>query len=396
MIENLLRFALTSLRHRKLRANLTIIGIVIGIAAIVSLISISDGLENAVKDQFEKVGSNKIFIAPKGVLSSFQLKQKGLTTEDFDVVEKTNGIEWAFPYLMLSSDVTLGREKKYVRNIMAVPAADTAKAFIEMDLPISSGRFFQGEDKYSVMLGSLAAKDLFKKEATVGNQLSIKEKKLRVVGILKPVGNSEDDYTIYITEEAGRELFNKEEEVNFIVAEVQKGKDIERIAEAVSKNLEKKRKNDDFDVRTPEELMAQVNTILGIIGIVLTGVAAISLLVGAIGIMNSMYTNVLERFKEIGIMKAVGATRHDIMMIFLTESVIIGLVGGTIGAILGSIISHYIGVGAQKAGFFLLKITVDWKLAMFTILFASILGAIAGYLPAKKAAKLMPAEILKD
>ena len=154
--------------------------------------------------------------------------------------------------------------------------------------------------------------------------------------------------------------------------------------------------DENFEIFTPEQLLQQLKTILGIIQVVLVGIAAISIIVGAVGITNSMYTNVLERTKDIGIMKSIGAKNSDILIIFLIESGMQGFIGGTIGIMLGVGIGKIVEYLAKISGFSLLKVPINPLILLGGLLFAVIVGLVSGYFPARQAAKLRPVDALKD
>ena len=227
------------------------------------------------------------------------------------------------------------------------------------------------------------------------NNIEINGIKFKIVGILEKIGTQEIDNVLYISKDDAREIFDNEESVNFIYAAVEEGKDLEEVAIKVQTNLERSRGNDNFDVYTPEQLLSQLGSILSIVQFILAGIAAISLAVGGIGIMNTMYTSVLERTKEIGAMKAIGASQKHILIIFIFESGLIGLVGGLIGAILGTFFAFSVSGIASLLGFDYLKITILWSVILFALLFAFILGMVSGLWPAYKASKLNPVEALR-
>jgi len=392
MITDDLRFAYDSISHRKLRSWLTIIGIVIGIGAIVALISISQGLENAIAEQFEKLGANRLYVAAKGFSGA---SVEGLTTKDVDVIKQIGEIDWVNPYMFTSDEVEFSREKQFIQQIVAFPAEDVTKKFQDTDIGVAEGRAFMNGEKKVAMIGWLFAKDKFKKEIKINNRITIKEEKFTVVGILAEAGNSDDDNMVVIPEEDARILFERPNQVDMIEVKLKEGIDIQFVADKIKRRLEQARDNDNFEVLTPEQILEQIGSLLSIIQVILGGIAAISLVVGAVGISNSMYTNVLERTKEVGIMKSIGAKNKDIMMVFLIESGLIGLIGGVCGAILGIITALATGAIADSQGFGLLKIAIDWGLIAFSIVFAVGIGIIAGVFPARQAAKLKPAESLR-
>ncbi|MDO8661260.1 MAG: ABC transporter permease [Candidatus Woesearchaeota archaeon] len=392
MINDYDNVAITNLRHRKLRSWLTIMGIVISVMSIVALISISNGLENSIKEQFEKIGSNRIFVLVPGGQPG---TSSGLTTKDVETLEKMPEFDYVTPYLMEPSvKVEHSKEILYSR-ITAWPAKDSDKRFADYDFQFLEGRSFSDKEKNVAVIGYLTATDFFKKDMHAGNKILINEEKFDVVGVLDEVGNEEDDRQILIPLEAARITFAKEDDVSIIEATIKPGKSIDDAVEKTKRNLKKARNDENFDVLTPTQILNFLKTALGLVQGILVGIAAISLIVGCIGIMNSMYTSVIERTKEIGIMKSLGARNNDIMFLFLIESGLIGLIGGIIGVILGMGISFAVGIGASQAGFGLLSISWDWGLAAGALLFAFFIGMISGALPSRQAAKLHPVDALR-
>ena len=169
-----------------------------------------------------------------------------------------------------------------------------------------------------------------------------------------------------------------------------------RIEDKMRKDRKEKKGEEDFSVQTPVKALGTVNLILNIINLIVTGIAAISLVVGGIGIMNTMYTSVLERTKEIGIMKAIGARNSDVMKIFLIESGLLGLVGGVVGAVIGLLLAFGVSGAANAAfGSVILKVTLSWPLLLMSISFSLIIGIVSGISPAIQASKLKPVDALR-
>jgi putative ABC transport system permease protein len=235
---------------------------------------------------------------------------------------------------------------------------------------------------------------MFDSKLKLGSKIEIEDGEFKIIGILKEIGNSQDDNQINIPLETAREIFNKTDDVDAIIAQVKSPDDIPILQEEIEKELESKRDDTNFQVVTATQILEQIGEILGIIQFVLIGIAAISLVVGGIGIMNSMYTSVLERTKDIGIMKAIGAKNLDIFEIFLIESGLIGLVGGLFGTTLGSFVAVIIGEFSKNAGF-LLNIKIEPLVLAFGLLFSFVAGIASGVLPAMQAARLKPADALR-
>lgn len=384
--------AVNSIRHRKLRSWLTVVGIIIGIAAIISLLTISRSLESTLEKQFEQFGANRILISAKGFQGPGTLSQ-GLTTEDVETIEKISGFEYVLPGLFRSAEITYRKEVGFTL-IGALPAEHFEEFYKDTGVELLTGRVIKEDEKNVAIIGSRAAKEMFSRELTIGNKITINKEEFKIVGILEEIGNAQDDNQINIPLEAAREIFDEPERVDTIIAQVKSSSDIPILQEKISKELERKRGDTNFQVLTATQILEQIGQILGIMQAVLVGIAAISLLVGAIGIMNSMYTSVLERTKDIGIMKAIGARNSDILWIFLIESGMIGLVGGLLGTALGTGMAYAIGSFSRNAGF-LLVIDMEMMVLLFGLLFAFVVGIVSGVLPAYQASKMKPVEALR-
>ena len=400
MIQDYFNLAIRNLMKKRLRSSLTIIGIFISIATIFVLISLSIGLDGAVKEQFRQLGSDKFFIMPRG-----QAGPPGaggavqLTLSDVNVIEKINGVKDVSYDTIGNAKVVFNNEIRYLL-IVGIPLKKS-DVFMETGFyKIDDGRFLKNGDVGKVMVGSRFKNILYKKSVKEGNKLFINGKEFEVVGILQTIGNSQDDSLIFMGLEDFKELFNSGERVDQIIVQIKSGEDINVVAENTRRKLINFRgvteKTRDFEIQTPEELLKSFGIVLNIITTFLLGVAAISLLVGAVGIANTMYTSVLERTKEIGTMKAIGAKNSDILWIFVIESGLLGLIGGIIGVIFGMIIGKIIEyIAVVQLGTTLLKVSFPWYLIAGCLLFAFLSGAVSGLLPAKQASKLKPADTLR-
>jgi len=394
MIADFLKISFMSMKHREVRAWLTIVGIVIGIAAIVALISISQGLENAITEQFSKMGVRDIRVTAKGLRGPPTGTGFVLTTEDVETVEKVKGVDYVLGLLMQRGEVEYNN-KKALLNTMAYPTDLAQQAFIDVDLEFADGRPFSKGDKGSVLLGWNIAHDEFDKEIRVKNNIKIEEKSFKVIGVIKEAGLPTMDDAIIMTLNDARDLYDISDEVSAMMVHLLPGVDMDKAADTIHRRLKRARDNENFEVFTPKQILDQLKTILGILEIVLAGIASISLLVGGIGIMNSMYTSVLERTREIGIMKAVGATNANILSMFLFESGLMGFVGGLVGVGIGAGVALAFGTIANLLGFSLLLVKVDYKLVAFALGFAFLVGVISGTLPAYRASQLKPVDALR-
>ena len=402
MIRDYIKIALKNIKKRKLRAFLTLLGILIAIATIFMLISISLGLRNAVNEQFRLLGADKFFIQPQG-----QLGGPGtggavqLTEDDVKVVEKIAGVKEVSPWVATSAKVEFDKQTRYT-SVVGIDL-ETADLFLEnRAYEAEIGRVIKEGDTTDVMIGSqYLHNNFFSKPLKIGDRILINDKEeFKVRGILETIGNPGDDRLIYMPIDNFRDLFGIKDRLDTIVVQVNDEENIQEIADKAQKELLKKRglteKTRDFTILTPEELLGSFSGVLNIITAFLLSIAAISLLVGGIGIANTMYTSVLERTREIGIMKAIGARNSDILIIFLTESALLGLVGGIVGVALGILVSKTIEfIAINSLGTTLLQAAIPAYLVIGCLLFAALIGAISGTFPAYNATKVRPVEALR-
>jgi len=392
MSNDIFVLALDNLKERQLRSWLTIIGIVIGIAAVVTLIFIGNGLENAIQAQFSKMGISNVRVAP-GNLRGPPTGSLGFNNSIISQIERVKSVEYVNPVLLNFANVEYANEEGY---FMAV-GYDTKlsdKGFLDADLKLSEGRFFNPDEKGGAIIGYKMAKDFFKKDILSKNTIKINGVQFKVIGIFDSTG-TDIDSRVYLPLDTARELFGKPNTVNVMTVKIKDGIDVEKAAEDIRVMLRKSYEEEEFVVFTPEQLLSQLKNILGAIKILLSGIAAISLVVGGIGIMNSMFTSVLERRREIGIMKAVGAKNRDVLLLFLIESGMIGLIGGLIGIGLGISVAKSVELIAAQLGFSLLSVGLDYGVMAFMLLFSFSVGMISGVIPAYQAAKLKVVDALR-
>ncbi len=395
--------AFNNLKRRRLRSWLTILGIFIGIAAVVSLISLGQGLQSFIHEQFEQVGGDKILISPKtltGMSGSATEEELVLTENDLEAVRRVTGVEGA------EGAVTRNGVVNYKKESEVVTVAGLNEEYIEIfgdidALKIIEGRQLRDSDKSNAVVGyNHVFGDLWDKDFKVGDNLEIKGKKFEVIGVLKKQGNPVDDNAVWMEKETFRNLFDVGDNEGIITVKVKESFDPEKVAENIKEELRETRDEEEgqetFSVQTFSQLLQTFTDIFAVVQAVLIGIAAISLLVGGIGIMNTMYTSVLERTKEIGTMKAVGAKNSDILWIFLFESGLLGLVGGAIGIALG------IGIGKAVEYIATAQLGTPYLTAVFglpliigSLVFSFVVGCLSGILPALQAAKLKPAVALR-
>jgi len=399
--------AFKSLTQRRLRSWLTMIGIFIGIAAVVSLLSLGQGLQEAVYQQFAALGANTITVQAKG--GGFgppgTLAATNITEQDLARVKRVSGVQRAFGRLVRPAEVEFNsaRNVKKFIYIGSFPKEPEDREFLitARDMQIQDGRMLDKRDKFKVIIGNkYNREEIFGRELVVGDKLTINDFRVEIVGVLARTGSPEVDIAFFLNEDPFEDVFDIKDEYDVIIARASKGRSVETVSEGIKQALRRFRNVDkgeeDFTVETSEDLLNTFNSILAIIQTVLVGIAGISLFVGGIGITNTMYTSVLERTKEIGIMKAVGARNRDIMIIFLIESGLLGLAGGVIGVIIGIGLSKAVEYGARAAGISLLQAYFPWYLILGSLAFSFIVGSLSGLMPAKRASAMHPAEALRQ
>jgi putative ABC transport system permease protein len=401
MITDYFKLSMKNIKKRKLRSGLTMLGIIIAIMTIFLLISLSLGLEFVVKEQFRMLGTDKFFILSKAQMGAPGTTQPAsLTITDVNNIEKVNGVKDVSYANMATAEIEYNKEKRYAYAI-GVPLDKLTMLTESLSIKIDEGRFPREGELGKVVLGyQYKYSNFFSREVKTGDKITINGKEFKVVGILTKIGNPSDDQSIYMNIVDFKDLFNTKEDVYEIIVQTQPGTNITQVANDVERKLMRTRdvteKTIDFMIMTPEELLNSFQMILNIVTGFLLGIAAISLFVGAIGIANTMFTSVLERTREIGIMKAVGAKNSDVLKIFVIEAGTLGMIGGIIGTILGYFAGRIIEVIANNAlGTSLLKIYSPWYLWVGCIFFSFLIGAVSGFVPSLKASKLRAVDALR-
>ena len=404
MIQDYFWLAFRSIRNRRMRSWLTMIGIFIGVAAVVALISLGQGLQDSISAQFATIGIDKVIIQGKsggfGPPGSFSAGK--ITDDDVKLVKKVSGVEMASGRLIKTATLVFDNEQQ-IRAVVSLPNNDREAELIKSanNYKLKAGRMLKSSDKDKVVLGyNYGYGKLFTKPVLAGNKVMINGKKFEVIGILAKLGDPFRDAAAIMNQDAMNELFNADRELSTIVAQAKKGQDINKVTGDIEKAMRKdrgqKEGKEDFEIQTPQQFLQTFTTIISIVQAVVIGIAAISILVGAVGIMNTMYTSVIERTKEIGIMKATGARNEHILMLFLTESGMLGLAGGAIGVAIGVSIGKLVQFGAEKAlGSPLIQASFPLYLILGALLFSFIIGAASGALPAMQASRLKPVDALR-
>jgi len=318
MILDLFVLAFKNLKNKKLRTWLTMLGIFIGVSMVVALVSLGQGMQNAIGAQFSSIGVDKIIIQPTspGFGPPGQDSAGNLSEKDLKTIKQTQGVKVAAGRIIQSVKIEFNDIAK-VQFAASMPKDSSARELIKVaqNMKIQDGRMLKPKDSGKVILGNnFASKEIFDKNIRIGNKILIGNEKFEVIGILKKNGNPMRDDIIILNEDDLKEISGRND-YSTIFVQVQEGSDVNNVAEKLTRAL-RRRKNqkegfEDFEVQTSQELIDSFNTILNIVQIFVLGIAAISIIVGGIGIMNTMYTSVLEKTKEIGVMKAIGAKKAE-------------------------------------------------------------------------------------
>ena len=396
-----IRYSIQHVRKRKLRSLLTILSILIGIAAVFALLSFGIGIQNYVNALADESGRDKLFIQARGIGAPGTDDNFFLAKDDVNFVSKIKGVDEIVGMYFAAGEIEVDDVKKFY----FVSGVDTNKVdFVEETFAISifKGRQLKEGDLNKAVLGYNYQFDdkIFKKGIKLGDKIRINSNPFEVIGFYDEIGNPQDDGNVYITKEGFEQLYpDKKDKFGFIMLSSQNGVIPKELAERIEEKLRKFKDEDkgkeDFFVQTFEDALATFTTIINVINAVLVLIALISLVVAFVNIMNTMYTAIIERTKEIGVMKAVGARNSDILLIFVFESGFLGLVGGLCGVMIGYAVASIGGRIAAANGFALLKPEFQIILIVGCLLFSFLVGTAAGYLPARRASKLKPVDALR-
>src|SRR3989338_2226207 len=398
---DLVKYALLNVKKRKLRSGLTILSILIGITAIYALVSFGVGLQNYINIIAEEAGIDKIFIQARGIGAPGTDENFFLTKDDIDFVEKINGVEEITGIYIKTVEAKKNRQAKFVFG-MGVEPEKTDLVEESFTVKIEIGRQLKKSDFDKAVLGHNYHEDnrIFKKSVVLGERIEINSRKFEVVGFYEKLGNPQDDSNIYFTYETFESLFpENKDEFGFVMIKANRNVNpsvlADRITERLRKHKGQEEGKEDFFVQTFEDALQTFNNIILVLNGVLFLIALISVVVAGVNTMNTMYTAVLERTKETGVMKAVGARNSSILFIYIIESGFVGAIGGVIGVFFGFFFSSAGGLIAAQFGFSFLKPAFPLWLSIGSVLFAFTVGAVSGIMPAIRASNLKPVDALR-
>ena len=394
--------ALSALVANKLRSLLTMLGVIIGVAAVIALVSVGMGVRSGITSNFESLGANTVIVQPgssnRGGPRQAAGSMKTLKYDDAKAIEaKVKNIDYVSPTVSSSYQIVNGNQNRN-SNVTGV----TPELLPIRSLSIESGSFISKSDMQKrsrvAVIGSTVATNLFGGENPVGQNIRINNQPFKVIGLLTSKGQSslgqDQDDVIYIPLTTAQERMLAITHIHSVNIQVSSPEKMDQV-QAEIENLLRQRHHiragmeDDFTVRNMTSLMESFTENTNMITLLLGSIASISLLVGGIGIMNIMMVSVTERTREIGIRKALGATSSNVLMQFMIESMVIGIVGGVIGIASGILLSKAIGAFGG------LTTTVDILPVLVSFSFAVGIGLFFGIYPARKAARLDPIDALR-
>jgi len=401
MLTNAFLIAIKEIRRNILRSILTILGIVIGVASVIGMVMIGDGTTANVKDSITKLGTNMLTLrvgqerrgGPRSDNSA-----KSFKIDDINAIKNSIKNVKAVAAENSSNVNLIYSNKSYTSSIIGTDN----DYFIIRDWNLSSGRYFEQNElnsgKSSCILGSTIVKQLFNGLDPVGERIRLKNFSCDVIGVLESKGAStfgrDQDEIVIVPLNMLQRKIQGNKDVKSILISINDSKNIKNAKEDITLLMQERRKikvgeSDNFHIRDTEDLLSTMTSTTKMLTYLLGSIAAISLLVGGIGIMNIMLVSVTERTKEIGTRLAIGAMENEVLLQFLVEAIVLSTLGGIIGIILG------IGIGYTSVLFMELPFIINHKIILISFVFSTLIGVIFGYFPARKAAQLNPIDALR-
>lgn len=394
---NTLLLALRAIRRNLMRSLLTTLGVVIGVAAVITMVTLGNGATRSVTEQIASMGSNLLILMPGQRYGPGNEGAAQFKLADAEAIRKQIGaIDAVAPLVNSAVTAVYGAE-----NWSTVVTGTSNDYFVAGNWELAAGRTFteaEERGKAVCVIGESVRENLFAGQNPVGSEIRIKQFSCQVIGLLKPKGQSamgsdQDDVVIMPLRTVQRRLTGSSD-VNRMMVSVNNHAAIDAVKQQVSLLLRERRKiaaneEDDFRVMDTRQIAETLTGTTRILTMLLGAVAAVSLLVGGIGIMNIMLVSVTERTREIGIRLAIGALEREVLLQFLIEAVVLSTLGGIVGIVLAAVAS------ITLSGFMDITYEFEVGINLLSCLFSAAIGVIFGYFPARRAARLDPIEALR-
>lgn len=395
----LISSAIGALRGNILRTLLTMLGIIIGIASVILIISLGQGATASITGQLSSFGTNTVFILPGGQ-GAQQNQTDTLKLEDVEALADKSRLQNISAVSgVASKPLQVSANGQTVNATVQGVGSDYP---VIQSLEVNQGEFFSKDDETSLsrvaVIGADVVTDLFGEEAEpVGESIKLDNKSFRIIGVLQEKDSSafsNPNKGVYIPINTAMKILFGQDYVSQILIQVGNGELVNQTVNDITALLADQHDitegaKNDFSVNSAQQALDTVGSVTGLLTALLSGIAAISLVVGGIGIMNIMLVTVTERTKEIGLLKSIGARDKDILTQFLIEAIVLTLIGGLIGMSLG------IGLSFLISGFMDIPFVVSLSSILFAVGVSSAVGVVFGYYPARRAAKLLPIEALR-
>ena len=390
------RLVLKQMFEKKKRVLLTISGIIIGIFTFTFFIFVSQGLENAITEQFTTFGVNVLAVQPVGSGFGPPSDQAGLTDTDVHKIKQVvSDYKYVSPAIFYQGQYEYGREKAVMLSL-AYPDEYWGMVKEDIGTEIEFGRDIRAGDKGSIVLGSKAAKSFGEdKPLKVGSSLKIKDRSFRVIGIMKEKGDLMIDNILIMSFDDIKDL-SEQETYSIIRISFYEHADISAMEKAIDRKLNQRNKEKVINFTTTAQILEQFNQILGELTMIISFISSVALIVGWINVMNTMYSNVIERINNISVMKAIGATNGSVRNIFLIESGMLGIVGALLGFLMADLLAKGLSYLITNFGGFNVPVYFDFNFFMIVVLVTAMFAIIFGTYPAMKAASVDPADNLRD
>ncbi|MFQ5758206.1 MAG: ABC transporter permease [Candidatus Bathyarchaeia archaeon] len=397
--------AVDGIRERRFRVTLNVIGILIGISAIVALLSITEGMSVSINEELELLDPHTVIVMP-GRFMGMAGQEGGtiggatLTLRDIDRIKRISGVGMATPVITMTVEIRISGHSDSVTVTGVIPEEYT-QAFATVEA--AEGRLLRGSDGMSTVLGARVAHPQHLEEpiARLGSRVTLNIKgqeetesaTLRVAGILEEVGGmmfGSVDTQIFVTFKTAQRIFHTGNTVDEIIIKAKSIESVDKITREVQDEL-----GEGVMVMSSQVIAEMVGSVMTMLEAILGGIAAISLVVAGISVINTMTISVMERTREIGVMKALGAKSRDVLMMFLTESLLTGLIGGVTGVVFGIFLGQIASIVLTFTMNVSLKAVPSLEVGLIGIVFAVITGTLSGLYPSRKASKLAPVEALR-